>query len=713
MADNPSIAANPNVDDWLSIEADGTVRARSGKVDIGQRISDAIALIVAEELDVALARVEIGQRETGLSPDEGYTSGSESMQQSGAAIRQAAATARRHLLALAAAALDAEPDALQIADGLVRVPASNRAVSYWDLIGGKRFDLPIDPDAPLKPARDYRQIGRPAPARGMAALVAGETRFAQDLQVPGMLHARVVHPPHQNARLKALDAKTLERLAADSIEVVRDGSFLAVAAADEFQAVRAAERLYRAAEWDLGAGLDAGDIHRRLTANPRLSLPVVDGTPRREPVPAPAAPPPEAVTTLSARFERPYQAHAAIAPSAALAHFEGGRLTLRTHSQGIYPLRASLAELLGMRPEALHLIHVPGPGCYGHNGADDAAVDAALVARALPGRPVLLKWSRGDEHAWSPYGSAMVVEVAASLDAGGRIVDWNLEAHSDAHTVRPRPGPNRVGPSRFVSSRFLGRPLEPQEPPPNMTQHGGVHRNADPYYALPRRRIVKHLVRGLPLRTSAMRTLGAYANCFAIESFMDELAAAAGEDALAFRLKHLDDARARAVLQAAADRFGWDKAGRGRGLAFGRYKNSKAYAAVAVALAVGDDGKVRLARAVIAGDAGQVVDADGMAAQLEGGFLQAASWTLKEEVRFDAGGILARDWESYPILGFDEVPEIATVLLDQPDQPYLGVGEGSCIPTAAAIANAIFDATGLRLRRLPFTPEAIRAAALN
>lgn len=716
MPDNLSLRTNPNVDDWLSIGADGRVRVRSGKVDIGQRISTAVALIVAEELDVDFARVDVQARETGVSPDEGYTSGSMSMEETGETARLAAATARRHLMALAAKQLDAEAGALQVSDGLVRVAESNRTTTYWELIGDQSFAVAIDPEIDVKAPEAYRQIGQPRAALGMAALVGGEARFVHDLSLPGMLHARVLRPPNYHVRLARLDDGVSEKLARNGVELVRDGSFLALAGADEYQVVRALTTLARAVEWAPGPGLTTGDLYRQLRENPRLSLPVVAGVPQREPVPAPAPPPEGAVTTLAARFERPYQAHASIAPSAAMAVFQDGRLTLWTHSQGIYPLRTSLADLLGLAEDDLHLIHVIGPGCYGHNGADDAAVDAALVARALPGRPVLLKWSREDEHAWEPYGSAMAIDISASLETDGRVVAWSHESFSDAHTVRPRPGPARVGPSRLLASRFLAEPVPPQVPGPNMTHHGGVHRNADPLYAFPERRIVKHLVRELPLRTSAMRTLGAYANCFAIESFMDELAEAAGIDPLEFRLRHLDDKRAQAVLQAAADRLGWrgglSAEGRGHGIAFGRYKNTKAYAAIALELRVDEAARVRLERAVIAGDAGQVVDAAGLAAQFEGGFLQAASWTLYEQVRFERDGITSLDWESYPILGFDDVPEIETVLIDRPGEPYLGAGEAACLPTAGAIANAIYDATGLRLRRLPFTPEALRAAAL-
>jgi CO/xanthine dehydrogenase Mo-binding subunit len=375
-------------------------------------------------------------------------------------------------------------------------------------------------------------------------------------------------------------------------------------------------------------------------------------------------------------------------------------------------LRLSLAEALGMDPEAVRLIHVPGPGCYGHNGADDATLDAALLARAASGRPVLLKWMRDDEHRWEPYGPAMVVETRASVDADGRIVDWNLETWSSTHIARPFPGGER---SNLLAAWHRAEPMEPLPVRPFLPYHGGIHRNADPLYTLPRRRIVKHLVEG-PLRTSSTRSLGAYANVFAIESTMDELARAAGIDAVAFRLAHLDDDRARAVIEAAAERAAArpprDEFGRGRGLGFARYKNMHAYAAVVVDVAIDDEtAAIRLEHAVIAADAGEIVDPDGLANQLEGGFVQSASWTLKEQVRFDDTRITSVDWDTYPILTFDEVPEIETLLLDRPGEPFLGAGEATQGPTAGAIANAVHDAIGVRLRDIPFTPERVRAAA--
>ena len=716
MTDNPSLDKQPDVDDWLAVETDGRITIRNGKVDIGQRISTAVALIAAEELDVAYERVTVGRPDTVDAPDEGVTSGSNSMEESGNAVRLASATARRHLLVKAADALGVDVGALEVEDGEIRARGTNLATSYAELTGGRPLGIAIDRDAPLKPVAAYRQIGRPVAPRGLAELVTGTARFVHDMTMPGMLHARTVHAPHYHARLTGLDAAVVSRLEGAGIRVVRDGSFLAVAGADEYAVEKAAVSLAGAATWTAGPGLDTASVHEHLVANERLSLPVIEGTPQRAPVPDLPPPPDGAALTLSARYLRPYQMHASLGPSAGLAVLDGGTLKLWTHSQGIYPLRGSMAEALGMAEADIELFHVNGPGCYGHNGADDAAFEASLVALALPGTPVLLKWTRADEHGWEPYSSAMVMDVRASLGADGRVLEWCQEAYSDTHTYRPRPGPNLAGPSRIAANWFRAEPIPAQVPGPNMTHHGGVHRNLDPYYAYPRRRIVKHLVRGLPLRVSAMRTLGAYANIFCAESFIDELCVASGQDPLAFRLAHLDDPRARDVVRAAADAIGWRRKDRpdgvGQGLAFARYKNVKTYAAVAVGVTVDDGGRVRLQRAALAGDAGHLVDRDSFAAQLEGGFLQAASWTLHEQVTWDAGGITSRDWQSYPILGFDNVPEIETVLIDRPGEPFLGAGEATPVPTAAAIGNAVFDATGLRLRSLPLTPDALRAAAL-
>lgn len=712
MAENPSLARHPEVDEWLSFDADGGVLVRSGKVDIGQRVSAAVALVAAEELDVDPARVRVAERETGKVPDEGYTAGSMSMKNSAQAVRLAAATARRHLLEMAGEELDADAGELEVEDGVIRVPATNRTTTYWQLAGGRPLAIPVDPKIAVKPPDAHRLLGRPFEAPGLADLATGAARFVHDMTLPDMLHARVVRPPHHHARLDRLEPDIESRLSGG--ELVRDGSFLAVAHADEWAATQLAARVAAAASWSPKQGYDAADIFEQLVTNPRTSLPVIGGASVEGPIPPLAEPPADAVATLNARYMRSYQMHASMGPSAALAHLDDGLLTVWTHSQGIYPLRETMAEALGRDMDSVRVIHAPGAGCYGHNGADDAAFDAALVACALPGRPILLKWTRSDEHCWEPYGSAMVVDMRASVVPGGRVAQWSHETYSDTQGNRPHPGPGKIGPARLLASRFRDPALEPPRPRPTLGRHAGLHRNADPLYDFPNRRIVKHLVHDLPLRTSSLRALGAFFNVLAIESFMDELAEAAGVDPVAFRMRHLSDPRAQTVIKAVADRLGprGETGNVGRGLGFARYKNIDAYAAIGMEVAVGDDARVQLRRAVIAADAGEIVDRKGIISQLEGGMLQAASLTLYEEVRYDAYGIESPDWESYPILGFDNVPAIETVLIARPGEPFLGVGEAAMGPTAGAITNAVYDAVGLRLRRVPFTPDAVRAAAL-
>lgn len=742
MKASPSLAERSRVEDWITVRPDGFVEVRTGKVDIGQGIGTAIALVAARELGVPFDRISMTPPRTGVSPDEGYTSGSNSMEHSGEAVRVAAATARRELVRRAAKRLDVEPATLEVHEGLVRSRETNRTLRFGELVEGAPLTLPVDPDAPLRADRAATPVvPRIEPLR-LRETVAGALRFIHDLRLPDLLHARVVRPPHYQGTLAALPDGLEARL--EGARLVRDGSFLAVAHADEHRTVQAAARVAAAAQWSSTEGLDERPIRAQLLGNRRESFPVRECRPREEPVPEP---PPDCARTLRAVYERPYQMHASLAPSAALARFDGAVLTVWTHTQGIYPVRAGIAEVLGLDPESVDVVHAPGAGCYGHNGSDDAALEAALVARALPGCPVLLKWSRKDEHAWEPYGPAMRMELRADLDGDGSVRHWSHETYSDTHVMRPRPGtsgpdgggegvrpwshetysdthvmrahPGASDPQagRFISTRYLADAVPPPDRRPNLTVNGGIHRNATPPYAFPKTRIVKHLVHDLPLRVSAFRTLGAYANVFAAESFMDELAHAAGADPLEYRRRHLDDARTRAVLDAAAGRFGWRERpagagnGIGRGIAVARYKNRKSYCAVAVELRVGDDARVDLRRAVIAADAGEIVDPDGLSAQLEGGFVQAASWTLLEVVAWNRDGIVSRDWETYPILRFDGIPEVETVLLDRPGEPFLGAGEASCGPAGAAIANAVFDATCVRARRLPLTADMLREAA--
>ena len=710
----PSLQRHPDLDTWVRINADGTVTLFTGKVEVGQGLKAAIARIGAEELDVALDRVRVQTADTAHDLNELFTVGSGSMEESGAAMRQAAAEACRHLVELAAQRLAVAVDQLRVEDGTVWVVGSDQHTTYWELLGGQKFARTVTGDVPPKRPEEYQIVGKVGARSDLTALVTGTACFVQDLTRPGLLHARVVRPPCSGAQLESLDEAPVHHLPG-VVAVVRDGRFLGVVAEREEQAVNAMAALRARAGWSEPENLPAmNELHTWLLAQPASSFRVVEGVPVEGPI-DPIKIPAGAAQTLQATYTRPYHMHASIGPSAAVAEWADGALTVWTHSQGVYPLRAALAHALGIEADTVRVIHVEGPGCYGHNGADDAALDAALLARAVSGRPVRLQWMREDEHAWEPYGPAMVVKVQASLDDGGHLLDWNHDVWSNTHMARALPYGDRSG---LLAAWHRASPLPRPQPFPMLAYHAGIHRNADPLYTVPQRRIVKHFVENTPLRVSSTRSLGAYANVFAIESFMDELAHAACIDPLEFRLRHLDDARARAVLAAAAERAGWTQRrkefGRGSGIGFARYKNQKCYAAVVAEVRVDlDTAEIRVERAVIAADAGQIIDPSGLANQLEGGVIQSASWTLKEQVVFDRTRVTSVDWESYPILKFPEVPEIETVLLDQPGEPPLGSGEATQGPTAGAIGNAVFDAIGVRLREIPFTPDRVRAAVAH
>lgn len=707
----PSLQRHPDLDTWIRINSDGTVTLFTGKVELGQGLKTAIARIGAEELDVALERVRVQTADTTHGLNELFTAGSGSIEESGASLRQATAEARQHLLALAAERLGVPAEQLRVEDGVVSASTTKQRATYWELLGGKKFARTVTGDAAPKRPEAYQIVGKRGPRLDLTALVTGSARFVQDLTRPRMLYGRVVRPPSPSGRLESLDEAPARRVAG-VVAVVRDGSFLGVVAEREEQAVKAVATLRQHARWREQPSLPRMDeLHAWLREQPTRSLRVIDGVPVDGPI-APIERPVGAVQTLDATYTRPYHMHASIGPSAAVAEWTTDALTVWTHSQGAYLLRGALAQALGIEADAVRVIHVEGPGCYGHNGADDAALDAALLARAVPGRPVRLQWTREDEHAWEPYGPAMVMKLQASLDGGGQLLDWNHDVWSNTHMARALPYGDR---SALVAAWHCGAPMPPPQPFPMVAYHAGIHRNADPLYRVPRRRIVKHFVETTPLRVSSTRSLGAYANVFAIESFIDELAHAAGADPLAFRLRHLDDERARAVLIAAADRAGWAQRrkeyGHGMGLGFAQYKNQKCYAAVVIDLRVDlDTAAIAIERAVIAADAGRVIDPSGLANQLEGGLIQSASWTLKEQVTFDQTRVTSVDWESYPILKFTDAPEIETVLIDRPAEPSLGSGEATQGPTAGAIANAVFEAIGVRLRDIPFSPDRVRAA---
>jgi CO/xanthine dehydrogenase Mo-binding subunit len=626
------------------------------------------------------------------------TSGSQSITDGGVALRYAAAEARDLLLQRAAQQLGVSLEQHSVTDGVVTA-RSGGSVTYWEIATDDLLAREATADVALKPASQHTVIGAPTPRRDIPAKVSGTPIFVHDLHFDGMLHGRIVRPPSYRARLTGFDEKDV-RSSPGVVAVVRDGSFLGVIAEREEQALRALTRARRAAKWEESAVLPD-------TADPRFLLKeTTEDEVISEKTDAVAAQ--RAARKLEGEYTRPYIAHAAIGPSCAVALCEGGRYTVWTHSQGIYPLREHLARALRVEEAQVVAIHADGAGCYGHNGADDVALDAALLARAVPGRPVRVQWMREDEFTWEPYGPAMVVRLAAELDAGGSIVSWTEDIWSNPHSTRPSgKGTN------LIAAWDLADPLQPSPPRNPPLPGGGSHRNAIPIYDFPNQRVTTHRGKRIPVRVSSLRALGGTANVFAIESFMDELAAAAGVDPLEFRLRHLKDPRARAVLETVAAKAGWRKGEkgdgvRGRGIGFARYKNGACYVAEIAEVEMGNEVSVRRVWAAI--DAGLVINPDGLINQTEGGIIQTVSWALKEAVRYDRNRILTENWTDYPILNFEEVPEVEVTVVNRPDLPPLGAGEGAQGPTASAIANAIYNAMGVRLRDMPFTRERVLAA---
>ena len=708
-----SLQNTPSLDSWIRVNIDGTITVFTGKVELGQGLRTSLAMIAAEELDVSLDHIRIVMADTAQTPNEGSTTSSVSLENSGSAIRCAAAEARHIMLRMAAEKLDSTVEKLTVSDGVVVDGETGETATYWELMGGKKFNRDVTRIGRLKNPDDYSIVGSDVKRRDLLAKVTGGGIYVHDLELPRMAHGRIVRPPNYSARLISAGEDEV-RAMPGILRLIRDGSFLAVVAEREEQAVVAAEVLEKSARWESGATLPPQEKLKEymLESGDQASL-LIDGLPVEDAIP-PIKAPEEAARTLTATYFRPYHMHASIGPSAAVAQMVDGEYTVWTHSQGVYPLRDGIAIVLGIPIDDIRIIHMDGPGCYGHNGADDVALDAALLARALPGRPVSLKWTRSDENQWEPYGPAAVFQLQASLDGDGSVIDWNHDVWGYTYSGRPKAA---AGVSGLLAAWHLSESLPNPEPVPSTGRHVGIYRNADPLYAFPRRRIVKHFLPDSPLRTSALRGLGSYANVFAAESFMDELAHAAGVDPLEFRLRHLTDERAKTVLKAAADTAGWRVKGesavpdQGRGIAFAKYKNLQSYTAVVVDLKVDrSTGRISLLGAVVAADAGLIVNPDAVTSQLEGIFIQSASWTLKEEVNFDSRGITSENWQSYPILRFRDTVKIETVLLNRPHEPSVGVGEAGQGPVPAAIGNAVFDAVGIRLRDIPFTPEVVKAA---
>jgi CO/xanthine dehydrogenase Mo-binding subunit len=695
-----SLATSPYLDSWIRIDADGGITVFSGKAELGQGFKTAFQQIAAEELDVAFASLKVVTTDTRRTANEGYTSGSNSMKDSGTAIQNAAAQARELLVAEAARRLNLPVENFRTENGAVIAPDGQR-LAYGDLVACDMLHVQAQAKSTLKDPATYKVIGQPLQRVDIPAKVTGGAAYVQDMRLPGMVHARVVRPPSYGAQLTECDTSTVEKLPG-VVKVIRNGNFLAVVAQKEFQSIKAMGALSAAAKWRETPGLPKqDDLPRILT-----SLPSQDSTIFERSDPSAVG-----QRTIEATYTRPYQSHGSIGPSCAIAQSVDDATTVWTHTQGVYPDRQGIAEMLRMPAASVRLIHVEGSGCYGHNGADDAAADAALIARELPGVPVRVQWTREQEHGWEPFGPAMVTKLKASLDGNGAISSWNFDVWSNTHSMRPG------GAGSMLAAQHMAQPFAVPAPKPIPLPEGGGDRNAIPIYKFPNAHVVHHFIPSMPVRVSAMRALGAYHNVFSIESFMDELAGLAGADAIEFRLRHLDDPRGRDVIEKAAQGFGWRKGqkappDRGFGFAFARYKNLAAYCAIASEVEVDrETGRARLVRAVAAVDSGQVVNPDGLTNQIEGAILQSASWTLYEAVSFDDTRITSIDWQTYPILRFNAVPEkIEVHIINRPGLPFLGSGETGQGPAAASIANAIANATGKRLRDLPLTRKKIKDA---
>ncbi len=692
MTDLPkSLADNPRLDRWLRF-AEGRVHVSVGKVEIGQGISTALSQIAAEELDISLDRLAWRAGDTQLAPDEGSTSSSLSIEVGGASLRLVCAETRALFLAEAARLLNTAAEELEVEDGAILHAGTPTGHDYWSLAPRVSLARDATGTAAPKPRARHRLVGTSAPRRDLPGKLTGGA-FVHDMVLPGMLHARILRQPRPGATLAAVNEAALARHGA---RLVRSGDFAAILAPTE-ATLRAAVEAARP-RWD-----NADTPTPAMAEAAWLATQPADIRTRG----SEAAPPPG--RSHAATYSRPYISHASLGPSCAVAHEQGGILEVWTHVQGVYPFRLNAAQTLQRDPETIVVRHAHGPGCYGHNGADDAALDAAIIATLVPGTPVRVLWSRADEFAFAPAGTAMQTALRAVLDAEGMPADLTATITSGVHVNR---APGRLLASRTLpNAQPLPPPAESSDPYP-----GTGARNIVPYYDIPTWRYEHRLVTGTPIRTSALRGLGAVVNVFALECFLDELADLVGQDPAAYRLRLLSDPRARFLVERAAAMSNWSARGPagtgiGLGMGFARYKNKSGYACVVVEVEA--DTEIRLRHIWCTADSGLAINPDGVRAQLEGGIIQAASMALKEQLRIDETGTATRSWADYPILRFSEIPPIDIELADTPDEPSLGMGECTMGPTAAAIANAAAHALGVRVRDMPLTRDRIVAAVAS
>ena len=684
-----------NINAWLKVHPDGRITFHTGKVELGTGVTTALSQLIAEELDTSVARIDLVMGDTALCPDQIGTFGSLTIMLAGPQVRQAAAEARLALIELAAKRFNVPADQIRTADGRATGPGGITA-SYGELVAGGTLDRALNGKLPLKTPDQFKVIGQSVPRVELPAKVFGTHRYIHHVSVPGMLHGRVLRPERPGAEPQTINEASIASI--KGARVYRRGRFVAVVAEREVDVIRAARELK--VVWGPAPDMAQHDaVPKLLRTQPATDRELIKTGDANQAIAA-------AARQHVADYYVPYQLHASIGPSCAVADVRGDSATIWSATQTSFNTRASLATLIGMKAEQVRLIWVEGSGCYGQNGSDDVSGDAALLSQ-LAGKPVRVLWMRRDEHVWEPKGTAMSMRVRAGLDAAGNVAGWNYEVWSANHALRPfygMAGNMLAGDETGMPAKYL---------------QAGADRNAKATYVFPANLTTLHLVDQSPIRSSSLRGLGSPQNTFANESFIDELAAIAGVDAIDYRIRHLKDERAVEVLKAVRELAKWDtrpsgtrRGGTGRGVAFVQYDNVSAYVAVSMDVRVdAQSGRVRVQRVCVAHDCGLIVNPDGVRNQIEGNVLQTLSRALLEEVRSNANGLQSTDWASYPILRFSDLPDdIAIKLIDRPTVRAVGAGEPAASPIFAALANAIFDATGARLRTVPFTPERLKLA---
>jgi nicotinate dehydrogenase subunit B len=698
MAAAKTVSAE-EVDGFLAIGADGNATVYSGKVDLGTGVRTALTQIAAEELDLPVERVSIIQGDTALTPDQGPTVGSITIQNSGMQIRQAAATARKALVEMSAQRLGVAPAALVVSDGTIT--GAGKSVTYGELVGGRLFSRKLDKDAPVKDPATYTIVGKSVPRLDIRDKATGRFVYMHDFRVPGMLHGRVVRPLAIGARLESVDESSVKDVPG-LVAVVRERDFLGVVATTEWGAIQATRRLK--ATWSAWEGLpDRGQLWEHVRSTKIVKDDVTSEIGNSGDAIA------KAPKRLAATYDFAIHSHASLGPSCAVADLKDGKLICWSASQATHNLRKQLAQMLSLSVENVRCIYVEGSGCYGRNGHEDAAGDAALLAKAV-GRPVRVQWSRSDEHGWDPKGPPTLIDLRAGIDDSGNVAAWESEIFFPQTVGAPPRVP-------LVPAMLSGLPAEPH------IGTGPLFQNSAIPYKFTNIKTVCHRLETTPLRASWMRTPGRIQNTFANECFVDELAAAAGADPLEFRLKHLDpsDTRAIELIERLAKLAKWEKRPspqkvngdvvRGRGVSYIRYDLARTYVGAVAEVEVDrTTGAIHVERFFLAHDCGQVINPDGVRNQIEGNVIQAVSRTLYEQLLFDRSAVTSLHWGTYPILTFPDVPEIEIELIDRPREKPWGAGEPAAAVVPSAIANAVFDATGVRLRSVPFTAAKVKAA---